>query len=67
MESREVRFRRIYDTGRDRVVAYAMRRTVTHEDVADIVAETFAIAWRRLDDVPTDSERCRGSTPSPAG
>lgn len=52
MESREERFRRLYDTGRARVVAYAMRRTTNNEDAADVVAETFAIAWRRIDDVP---------------
>ena len=52
MESREERFRRLYDTGHVRVVAYALRRTTNNEDAADVVAETFAIAWRRLDDVP---------------
>ena len=52
MESREERFRRLYDTGRARVVAYAVRRTTNNEDTADVVAETFAIAWRRIDDIP---------------
>jgi RNA polymerase sigma-70 factor (ECF subfamily) len=33
-------------------VAYALRR-VSPEDAADVVAETFAIAWRRLEDIPT--------------
>jgi RNA polymerase sigma-70 factor (ECF subfamily) len=32
------------------VLAYALRRT-TREDAADVVAETFLVAWRRLDDV----------------
>ncbi len=53
MELREERFRRLYDAERDRVVAYAMRRTTNHEDTADVVAETFAIAWRRIDDIPS--------------
>ena len=52
MESREERFRRLYDPGRARVVAYAVRRTTNYEDTADVVAETFAIAWRRIDDIP---------------
>lgn len=52
MESREERFRRLYETGRARVVAYAMRRTIDNEDAADVVAETFGIAWRRIDDIP---------------
>jgi len=29
-----------------------LRRTRSAEDAADVLAETFAIAWRRLDDVP---------------
>jgi RNA polymerase sigma-70 factor, ECF subfamily len=32
------------------VLAYALRRT-SREDAADVVAETFLVAWRRLDDV----------------
>jgi RNA polymerase sigma-70 factor, ECF subfamily len=32
------------------VFAYALRRT-SPEDAADVVAETFLVAWRRLDDV----------------
>lgn len=52
MGSREERFRRIYEMGRARVIAYALRRTSNAEDAADVVSETFAIAWRRLDAVP---------------
>jgi DNA-directed RNA polymerase specialized sigma24 family protein len=52
VDAREERFRRLYDTGRQRVIAYAMRRTSSHEDTADVVAETFAIAWRRIDVIP---------------
>jgi RNA polymerase sigma-70 factor (ECF subfamily) len=33
------------------ILAYALRRTGA-EDAADIVAETFLVAWRRLEDVP---------------
>jgi RNA polymerase sigma factor (sigma-70 family) len=32
------------------VLAYALRR-VPRDDAADVVAETFLVAWRRLDDV----------------
>jgi RNA polymerase sigma factor (sigma-70 family) len=53
VDSGEERFRLLYDAGRDRVVAYAMRRTTNHEDAADVVAETFAIAWRRIGDIPS--------------
>jgi RNA polymerase sigma-70 factor (ECF subfamily) len=34
------------------MVAFALRRTPTPDDAADVVAETFLTAWRRLDEVP---------------
>lgn len=46
------RFRTIYDANYSRLVGYAMRRVSSPEDAADAVAETFLIAWRRLDQVP---------------
>src|SRR5215207_10059445 len=50
------RFARLYgDHGRD-VLAYALRRAAGPEDAADVVAETFLTAWRRLPDVPPDPE-----------
>src|SRR4051794_41828077 len=54
----EERLARLYaDHGRD-VLAYALRRSPEAEDAADVVAETFLIAWRRLADVPEgDDER----------
>ena len=51
---REARFEALYEVAFRRVLAYALRRADSPEDAADVVAETFAIAWRRLDDVPTD-------------
>lgn len=38
-------------TGRD-LLAYALRRTRNADDAADVVAETFLIAWRKLDRLP---------------
>ena len=35
------------------VLAYILRRA-DPADAEDIVSETFAVAWRRLDDVPSD-------------
>jgi RNA polymerase sigma-70 factor, ECF subfamily len=52
-QSREDRFRALYETQQRRVTAYALRRTSSAEDAADVVAETFTIAWRRLDDIPS--------------
>jgi RNA polymerase sigma-70 factor (ECF subfamily) len=39
------------------VLGYALRRA-SHEDANDVVAETFLVAWRRLDDIP-DGEATR--------
>jgi RNA polymerase sigma-70 factor (ECF subfamily) len=38
------------------VLAYALRRSVDAQDAADVVAEAFLVAWRRLDDVPLHGE-----------
>lgn len=53
MSDREVRFTEFYGRTRPQIVAYALRRTSSPEDAADVVAETFETAWRRFDDVPT--------------
>jgi RNA polymerase sigma factor (sigma-70 family) len=46
------RFSRLFaDTERD-VLAYVLRRVDREEDAADVVAETYLVAWRRLDKVP---------------
>lgn len=47
------RFRRLYDDNYERILGYALRRTVSADDAADVVAETFLAAWRRLGDVPS--------------
>jgi RNA polymerase sigma factor (sigma-70 family) len=54
-EDREARFRVLFEAGRSRLGAYVLRRTESPEDAADVLAETFLIAWQRLEDVP-DSE-----------
>ena len=38
-----------------RVLAYALRRAMTEADAEDAAAETFAIAWRKIDVVPADA------------
>jgi len=53
---RAVRFRAIYEANYARILGYALRRCERSEDAADIVAETFLAAWRRLDDVPLGGE-----------
>jgi RNA polymerase sigma-70 factor (ECF subfamily) len=54
----QVRFSRLYRENARQVLAYALRRTASAEDAADVVAETFVVAWRRLAEVPIgDGER----------
>ncbi|SDF50796.1 RNA polymerase, sigma subunit, ECF family [Blastococcus aurantiacus] len=48
-----------YRTTGSAVLGYALRRTATREDALDVVAETFATAWRRRDDVPVDADQIR--------
>ena len=50
-ESRE-RFVRLYETTSRRVLAYALRRVPDAEAARDVVSETFAVVWRRINDVP---------------
>ncbi|WP_405146571.1 RNA polymerase sigma factor [Sphaerisporangium sp. NBC_01403] len=46
------RFEALYLAHYRAVHRYALRRTDSADDVADVIAETFLIAWRRLDDIP---------------
>jgi DNA-directed RNA polymerase specialized sigma24 family protein len=52
--SRLARFETLFTEHQRAVLAYAMRRTPTLADAEDAVAETFAIAWRKIDAVPAD-------------
>lgn len=49
---RRDRFEALYQEYHGPVLAYALRRTDSADDAADVIADTFATAWRRLDDVP---------------
>ncbi len=51
-DERRRRFEEIYAACHDPVLGYALRRTGNGEDAADVLAETFLVAWRRLDQVP---------------
>jgi RNA polymerase sigma factor (sigma-70 family) len=52
----ETRFVEVYDDHWSAILAYALRRTERPEDAADLVAETFLVAWRRRADVPPGPE-----------
>jgi RNA polymerase sigma-70 factor (ECF subfamily) len=50
------RFQALYAAHLRTILGYALRRVTAPEDAADVVAETFLIAWRRRADVPAGSE-----------
>ena len=51
-DEREDRFVQLYKAACYSITCYAMRRVLSKDDAADVVAETFSIAWRRFEDVP---------------
>jgi RNA polymerase sigma factor (sigma-70 family) len=56
MSTPEERFGALFGATHVALLAYAVRRVADPADAADVVAETFLVAWRRLDDVPSGVE-----------
>ena len=52
-DQRSDAFRCLYDAHFNAVLGYALRRTARPEDAADVVSETFLVAWRRVQHVPS--------------
>ncbi|MEY2470089.1 MAG: hypothetical protein QOF21_2787 [Actinomycetota bacterium] len=52
----EQRFRALYSAHGRAVLGFAVRRVAQPADAADVVAEAFTVAWRRLADVPAEPE-----------
>jgi RNA polymerase sigma-70 factor, ECF subfamily len=52
----EARFARLYEEHGRELLAYALRRAAGPEDAADVVAETFLVAWRRGPEVPAGAK-----------
>lgn len=50
------RFTALYDAHIVSLLGYVRRRTEQPANAADVVAETFLVAWRRLDAVPDGDE-----------
>jgi RNA polymerase sigma factor (sigma-70 family) len=50
------RFEALYASCHKAILGYVLRRVAQPEDGADVIAETFLVAWRRLDDVPEGEE-----------
>lgn len=46
------RFEAMYRHTYEQILGYAMRRCSSPEDAADVVAETYVIAWRRIGELP---------------
>lgn len=46
------RFRAVFDAHYGAVLAYARRRSADDDEAQDAAAETFTVAWRRLEDLP---------------
>lgn len=51
--ARLARFQALFTDYQRSVMAYAMRRTTTLADAEDAASETFIIAWRKVDAIPT--------------
>jgi RNA polymerase sigma-70 factor, ECF subfamily len=54
---REAEFRRLFTEQSRQVLAYALRRCEQRADAEDVVAGTFAVAWRRFADAPAEELR----------
>lgn len=52
----EQRFRSFYAAHFDALLAYAVRRVPQPQDAADVVADAFLVAWRRIDELPPGDE-----------
>src|SRR5580704_7606199 len=53
---RQRRFEVVYAAHRGPVLGYVLRRTGNPDDAADVIAETFLTAWRRLEEIPRDPQ-----------
>jgi RNA polymerase sigma-70 factor (ECF subfamily) len=50
-DERTIHFARVFDACYPDVCAY-VRRRIGHAEVDDVVADSFLVAWRRLDEIP---------------
>jgi RNA polymerase sigma factor (sigma-70 family) len=54
-DERQRRFEEVYVAHRGAILGYVLRRTGNPDDAADVIAETFLTAWRRLEEIPRDA------------
>lgn len=50
------RFEALFERTHIALLGYALRRVTVPEDAVDVVAETYLVAWRRIDDVPSGEQ-----------
>jgi RNA polymerase sigma-70 factor (ECF subfamily) len=55
-DERQRRFEAAYTAHHGPVFGYVLRRTSNADDAADVIAETFLTAWRRLEDMPPEPQ-----------
>lgn len=53
-DQRRHRFEAVYAAYHGPVLGYVLRRTDNPDDAADVIADTFLTAWRRLEDLPPE-------------
>ena len=53
---RRARFEQLFVSNRADLLSYALRRTSCTEDAAEVLSETFLIAWRKLDSLPPGNQ-----------
>ncbi|GAA1603764.1 RNA polymerase sigma factor [Kribbella hippodromi] len=56
LDHRRRRFEEVFGTHREAVLGYLLRRTGSSHDAADLLSDTFVIAWRRLEEVPAGDQ-----------
>jgi RNA polymerase sigma factor (sigma-70 family) len=56
--ARRRRFEALYAQHHAQVLGYALRRLDSPDEAADVLAETFLVAWRRLEVVPEGERSC---------
>lgn len=48
----QIRFEEVYRATYEQILGYVSRRCPSPEDAADVVAETYTVAWRRVTEIP---------------
>ncbi|WP_219814457.1 RNA polymerase sigma factor [Rathayibacter sp. AY1F9] len=58
-DDRATRLRAAMEANAADLFAYFLRRTLHHEDAADLLSETALTAWKRISAIPREPERAR--------